>query len=237
MIYLLQGLDTIKARRKFESLIASLLARKKDSSQFRMEAENFDPNRLTELIVSQDLFVNKYIVGCAGLLSDKKSQEFMLANLVDMKDSPNIFILLEENLDEKILPQIKKFAEKELSFEKIARREERFNIFSLTDALGEKNRRQLWVLYQKALRLGIEDEEIFWKFAWMIKNMLLVKKAKDVSKTELKGFVLKKTQGYAKNYSAGELETLSSDLVNLFHNIRKGEGEMNIGLEKIIFGI
>ena len=36
-----------------------------------------------------------------------------------------------------------------------------FNIFSLTDAVGARNKKEAWVLYQKALLAGVSAEEIF----------------------------------------------------------------------------
>lgn len=237
MIYLIQGSDTLKTRNKYDSLIASLLFKKLDSLAWKIDSENFTEEKIKELIVSQDLFAHKYVVGCDHLIGDKKSQEFMLANLTEMKDSVNIFIILEDTLDEKILKQVKKYTEKDLSFDKKLGEERRFNIFAVTDALGERNRKRLWVLYQQSLRAGLEDEELFWKFQWMVKHMLFFKKAKDASKSELKGFSKSKIERYAKNYQTEELEGLSTKLVDLFHAVRRSEREIETGLEEIIFGI
>jgi len=237
MIYLIQGSDTIKTRHKYDALIESLLARKLDSLAWKIDSENFDEEKFRELIVSQDLFAHKYIVGCDHLVGDKKSQEFILANLSEIKESANIFIILEDSLDEKILKQVKKYTEKDLSFDKKLGEEKKFNIFAITDALGERNRKKLWILYQEALRAGIEDEEIFWKFQWMVKHMLFFKKSKEPSTSELKGFSKTKIEKYSRNYKTEELENLSTQLVSLFHAVRRGEGEMGMGLEKIVFGI
>lgn len=237
MIYLIQGSDSIKTRHKYDALIDSLLARKLDSLAWKIDSENFDEEKFRELIVSQDLFAHKYIVGCDHLIGDKKSQEFILVNLKEIKDSANIFIILEEALDPKILTQVKKYTEKDLSYDKKIGEEKKFNIFAITDALGERNRKKLWVLYQEALRVGLEDEELFWKFQWMVKHMLFFKKTKEPGKSELKGFAKLKIEKYARNYQIEELENLSTQLVDLFHAVRRSEGEMEIGLEKVIFGI
>jgi hypothetical protein len=149
----------------------------------------------------------------------------------------NIFIILEDALDEKILKQVKKYTEKDLSYDKKIGEEKKFNIFAITDALGERNRKKLWVLYQEALRAGLEDEELFWKFQWLVKHMLFFKKTKEPGKSELKGFAKAKIEKYARNYQTEELENLSTQLVDLFHAVRRSEGEMETGLEKIVFGI
>ncbi len=237
MIYLIQGSDSIKTRHKYDALIESLLARKLDSLAWKIDSENFSEEKMRELIVSQDLFAHKYIVGCDHLIGDKKSQEFMLDNLKEIKDSANIFIILEDSLESKILTQVKKHTEKDLSFDKKIGEEKRFNIFAVTDALGERNRKRLWVLCQEALRAGIEGEEIFWKFQWMVKHMLFFKKTTEANKSELKGFVKSKIERYARNYQTEELENLSTQLVDLFHSVRRSEGEMETELEKVIFTI
>jgi len=237
MIYLIQGSDNFKTRHKYDALIESLLTRKLDSLAWKIDGENFDEEKFKELIVSQDLFAHKYIVGCDHLIGDKKSQEFILANLKEIKNSANIFIILEDTLEPKLLTQVKKYTEKDLSYDKKIGEEKRFNIFALTDALGERNRKKLWVLYQEALQGGLEEEEIFWKFQWLVKHMLFFKKTREPGKSELKGFAKTKIEKYARNYQTEELENLSTQLVDLFHSVRRGEKEMDIGLELFVFGI
>ena len=237
MIYLIQGSDEIKTRHKYDAVIESLLARKKDSVAWKIDSENFDEEKFRELIVAQDLFVSKYVVGCDHLIGNKKSVDFILENLDAIKNSANIFIILEDALDEKTLKQVRKFTEKDLSFDKKIGEEKRFNVFALTDALGERNRKKLWVLYQEALRSDVPAEDIFWRLQWMVKHLLFFKKTKDPSSSELKGFAKSKIQNYSKNFTSLELENLSIRLVELFHSVRRGDGEIEIELEKFVFGI
>jgi hypothetical protein len=94
MIYLIQGSDSIKTRNKYDSLIASLLVRKLDSLAWKIDSENYDEEKMRELIVSQDLFAHKYVVGCDHLIGNKKSKDFILDSLAGIKDSQNVFIIL-----------------------------------------------------------------------------------------------------------------------------------------------
>jgi len=238
MIYLIQGSDTFKTRDKYDSLIASLLARKLDSFAWKIDGENWNEETFKELIVSQDLFAKKYIVGCDHLLADKKSREIVLERLSEMKESANIFIILESELEAEASKIVHKYAEKDLSFDKKLGEKKSFNIFALTDALGERNRKRLWVLYQEALRADLSAEEVFWKFQWLVKHLLFFKVAKNPATSELKeGFAKKKILGFGKNYTKEELEKMSSELVDLFHRVRGGEGEMETELEKWVFGV
>ncbi|MBX4189584.1 hypothetical protein KW785_03260 [Candidatus Parcubacteria bacterium] len=112
-----------------------------------------------------------------------------------------------------------------------------FNIFSLTDAIGARDKRGAWVLYQKALASGLVAEEIFWRVTWIAKSMLLASKTESYKETEMKEFPYKKAKGYAKNFSREELEDLSESLVVGYHNTRRGLGEIETLLEKSILSL
>lgn len=64
-----------------------------------------------------------------------------------------------------------------------------FNVFALTDSVGERDKRKSWTLYQKALAGGMSAEEVFWRIVWVVKTMLLVSKTKSAEEAEVKPFV------------------------------------------------
>lgn len=112
-----------------------------------------------------------------------------------------------------------------------------FNIFSLTDAIGSRNKKEAWVLYQKALASGMVAEEIFWKVMWTIKTMLLAKRTKTAEEAEMKTFPYNKAKSNLKNFKEGELEKISENLVIGYHNARRGIGEIDTLIEKILLGL
>ncbi len=112
-----------------------------------------------------------------------------------------------------------------------------FNVFSLTDALGSRDKKQAWSLYQKALASGLSAEEIFWKIFWIVKSMMIALKTKSYSETEMKEFPYKKAKQYANNFSKDELEKLSEILVVGYHNARRGIGEIDSLIEKLLLGL
>ena len=112
-----------------------------------------------------------------------------------------------------------------------------FNIFSLTDALGAKNKKKAWALYQKALLAGLSPEEIFFKIVWQIKTLLIASRTKNVSETDMKVFPYNKAKGYLRNFKSGELENLSEKLVIGYTLARQGENEIETLLEKIILAL
>ena len=109
-----------------------------------------------------------------------------------------------------------------------------FNIFTLTDALGARDKKQAWILYQKALLAGVSPEEIFFKLFWQVKSMLTVSKVKDIRETDMKPFTFNKSKSFLKNFKDGELEKLSESLVTGFILARRGEGEIETLIEKLL---
>ena len=109
-----------------------------------------------------------------------------------------------------------------------------FNIFALTDAVGARKKRDAWVLYQKALAIGLAPEEVFYKIQWQVKTMMLASKTKSAAEAEMKPFPYNKAKGFLKNFQTSELINLSTDLVQGYHQVRRGVGEMETFVEKMI---
>ena len=81
MLYLLHGTDSRKSREKLHSLVESMLSKKPNASDFRMDDENFSEARLEEFIGSSGLFESKYIVVADKLLEKKEIKEIVLKKL------------------------------------------------------------------------------------------------------------------------------------------------------------
>ena len=117
------------------------------------------------------------------------------------------------------------------------------NIFHIADAVAEKDRGRAWLLFQKALLSGMDPEEIFWKITWQIKNLLLIKKLpfsseeEIIEATNLHPYVVKKTLSASRNYSEEELTGYSSELIDLYHNARRGLADFDVGIEKFLIKI
>ncbi len=112
-----------------------------------------------------------------------------------------------------------------------------FNIFALTDALGGRNKKEAWILYQKALAAGVSAEEVFFKLVWQVKSMLIASKTKTVGETDMKPFPYNKAKSFLKNFKPGELEKLSEDLVTGYILARRGKGEVETSVEKLLLGL
>jgi len=121
---------------------------------------------------------------------------------------------------------------------KAVAKKDSFNIFTLTDAIGARKKKDAWILYQKALASGMVADDIFWRaIAWEIKTLLLASKTSSAEESGLNPFVYQKAKAYSKNFKQGELEQISENLVVGYHNARRGIGEIETLIEKILLGL
>ena len=149
-----------------------------------------------------------------------------------LKASENIFIVIENTLDKATLTKFEKNAEKVQEFSAEKKAPVKFNMFSLTDALGSRNSKRLWTLYQKAVRADAVDEELHGIVFWQVKSMLLASASSDAKSAGLNPLVYSKSKSYAKNFTPAELQNLSSQLVRMYHRAHRGEVDFGNELEK-----
>ena len=112
-----------------------------------------------------------------------------------------------------------------------------FNIFSFTDAFGMRDKKQAWILYQKALAAGLAPEEVFWKVVWQVKTLLVAERTKSAEEADMKPYPYSKAKQALKNWKERELEKLSESLVVGYHEARRGEGEIETLVERIILSL
>ena len=239
MIYLLYGSDTEKARTKLHELVAGLIKKKPDASHTVLSDESFSENILEEYMGGAGLFSQKMIVEALNVFRNKDAKEIIVKKLKEIKESENIFVFLEGELDKKTLEKFEKNSEKIQEFAEARPRGEasprlEFNIFSLTDTLGRRDKKNLWVLYTKAKMEEKADEEIHGILFWQVKSMLVASKSKSASEAGLKPFVYDKSRQMASNFKAGELEKTSMKLVSMYHDAHRGICDFSDALEKFI---
>ena len=245
MLYLFYG-DKIKGKEKVAKLIDDFKKKRPESDVYKLSPDNFDEAGFLDLVGGQMLFAEKFLVVCDGLSGDKNSQDFIFKKLEEISASKNIFFFVEDDLEDKDFEKLKKVAEKVFEFKEAKETKKEwnkgFNIFSISDALVEKDKKKLWVIYNKAEREGIRAEEVFWKLVWQVKNILLGKIAEEkgdgsVGKLKISPFVLGKAKKYGKKFSRSELLCFYSDLVRLYHDSRRGVNDFDLAVEKFILNL
>src|SRR3989344_860350 len=241
MIYFFYGEDNAKNVKKATTLVQSLLRKKPDASYFKLDTDSFNRALFEELLESSALFESKYLIYGNNLLLTKEYEENFEENLKRIKDSPHIFIFVEQKLSAPLLKKIKLYAEK-IHEEKgtLFRKEFSPGLFSLTDALGEKNQKKIWKTLHEAYRNGNDSEEVFNILVWQTKMLLIAKKItsqKEADELGIKPFPFKKACAYAKNFTEKELQKLLKSFTTLIHEARFGKKELDLGIEYIILSL
>lgn len=239
MLYVLHGPDIESGRKKLHTLLEGVQKKRPDASLFRFTSENVDTQELRDLVEARGLFEAKHIVLIDLPFGTADAKRVVLDLVPDFGKSENLFVLFEGDVDAKTLSALGKHAEKIQAHSTHAKEKkvDTFNRFALPEALGKRDKKMLWVLYQKALRSGMVEEEIHGLLFWQVKTMLLAAGAGSAEESSLKPFVFSKAKSAARNYSKDELIKLSEDLVRLYHEVRRGKVDMEIGLERFVLGV
>lgn len=236
MIIFIHGEDKDKSRKKAHELIDNLRKKKPDASFFKINSENWSGEAISEYALGQGLFSNKYIVFLDMVCENKDLKDSFIDRLDEMKDSENVFIILEGKLDKASTTKIEKRSDKVQLFEIAEKpyKKEEFNIFSLGDALGNRDKKNLWMLYRMAINHGKVPEEIAGTLFWQLKSIMIAGKSKDALSSGLSPFVYNKSKNYLKNFKDDEIYKIIESLISISHDSRRGIGEMETSLERWI---
>lgn len=237
MIYFIFGDDRQKVHNTAHGVVAVLQKKRPDALQFRITGDEWNKDSFDGIAGGQGLFESKYIIVLDSVFKNEEAADYVEDKLKELKEADHAFVFIEYSPTATTKNPLKKFAEKtwEVSDEK-KQKKEVFNIFSLTDALGERNRGKLWVLYQKAVMGGAEPEEIHGILFWQVKSMLLAAQSRSAEEAGLKPFVWSKSKRFLGNYSTDELKKISNDMVNLYHQSRLESESLETNLELFVVG-
>ena len=235
MLYAITGTDREKVLEKLDALILSFEKKYNDPGIVRIGTEELGRGVLEEYAGAQGLFNETLIVVLDELLDAEEDD--IAEKFSDFKESRNIFICLQVKPKGDTRRKLEKYAEKIEAFELPKGKKDSFDIFALTDALGRRDRKNAWVLYQKARATGAEEEQLHGMVFWMVKGMLLASRAKSAKEAGLSPFVYSKASSFAKNYTEEELEKLSQSLISTYHDSRRGIEELPIALERLILSL
>jgi hypothetical protein len=233
MLYFIHG-DANKIFKKAQAMADSLLAKKPDASLFKITQDNFSNNKLDELLGGQGLFVNKYIVTMSRLLEKEDFADLLLDQLKEISESDNIFIWTEEKVKKPDLKKIDKIATKVQEYKpQVTKEKTKMQIFDLANAVGDKDKKKAWILYQKALR-DYSPEEIYGTLWWQFKSMLLASKTNSPTEAGMKDFPYKKAKQFSSKYEPSELESVAKKLISVYHKSRIDSEDLASNLEKFI---
>ncbi|MBU3925836.1 hypothetical protein KJ763_01555 [Patescibacteria group bacterium] len=173
MLYFFYGQDSFRSRQKINELLEFFRSQKQNSETFRINAENFDTEEFEGLLKSESLFGNKNIIIGTNLLTNKIVSSLILKNLERFRDSKNVFLFLEKEIDDDYLEKIKDNAEKIQKFDlltgvklkkwvedEIDKRKIKLTA-SLQEKILEKCNSDLWCVFSEIEKYELSEGQTF----------------------------------------------------------------------------
>lgn len=238
MLFIFHGTDVRKCLEKSHSLVNSLRAKKPDATFVSIDAEHWGPSIIEDHLGGQGLFSNKYIILLDRVTENKDAKEILPDFAEAMKESANIFIVLEGKLNVELKKSFEKHADKIVVCDESTAgdsfKKKEFSVFALGDALASREPFKAWALYRQAVEKGMESESILGTLFWQMKSVKVAARAGSAGESGLNPFVFGNCKRFARNFSESELDGYISDLLVLYHDGHRGMADIEIGLEKLL---
>lgn len=200
-----------------------------------VEATNFEPGQLSDALGASSLFG-----GAEWFVLDTPSlnPDFMASvkeSLSELSESANTFVVLEDSLLAAPKKAYEKYAvdSKEFKLSKT----ERFNSFSLAEALATKDKRKLWVLLQESKMSGSRAEETVGILWWQLKSLRLASLTNSAEEAGMKDFPYSKAKRALSKFAPKDADQLSHSLLKLYHEGHGGVRDMDEALEEWVLQV
>jgi len=196
----------------------------------KIESGSFARGLLSDMLGATSLFggTELYLIDTPS--EDVEFYNEIISVLSEMSASANHFLVIENSLLAAEKKKFEKWATVMEEFKKTA--ETPFNVWAMADALAQRDKKSLWVLLQDAKRAGLVAEEIIGTIWWQLKNLRLAMMAKSAVEAGMKDFPFNKAKRALSNFKPGEIEILSRDLLEVYHNGHGGVRDIDEGLEE-----
>lgn len=200
----------------------------------RIEGERFVPGLLANLTESVSLFGDRpvYLLDTPSEYEDFFTE--LLENRKTLQASPFPFVVIEHNLP---AADKKKFSVAEKLEVYTQEKIKKFDLFSLTEALARRDKKQLWVLLQEARRANHSGEEIIGLLWWQLKTIRLAQVTQSADEAGVKPYPYQKAKQALRQYSEEELQVSMQSLLQVYHDGHGGIRDMEYALEQWVLGL
>ena len=188
MIILFAGND-VGAKHKASDKFLKALPR--GTEVLEIEKSTWNAAQTQRLYSGAGSFSPKSAVIFSNILESAEMRDFLLPRLEKLQDSENYFIFLEGKLPKTTLDAFKKARAEINLYNQEEKKETRFNSFLLANALGAKNKLNLWIYFRQALARGVALEELAGVLFWKAKDMILKKNFGKWNEKELQNLASK----------------------------------------------
>jgi hypothetical protein len=221
MLYIFYGNDIKKVLGQSQKMVEAMKTKREFAQVFYFYSDDFNKENLDIRQSSQGLFFDKHIFIFKNFIGGKKEvRDYVLNKLQDFIDSPHLYIILENDIDEKYLEKInfikipvaniKEFKTKVFIKEDISRK-----MFSLV---------QLIVGFKSRSTKNLTDKI-------NIINQIDDIKKEGVAPEEFFGILWWRY----KKYASKDMKNMRA-LLDVYHDGHGGEEEMWVGLERWLLG-
>ncbi len=233
MLFVFFGSDIVQVRKQAYDRVR--VYEEKGDDIVRITPETYAEGQLIDLLGAASLFARSQVIVLDMFSEDEAIFAHLLAHTKEMAESSNIFICIEGPLGASQKKSLLLVAHEQNEYTESEK--EKFNSFLLADALAMRDRRTLWLLLMRAWREGLSPEEIIGTLYWQIKMLRLAEKTSSAEEAGQKSFVYGKAKRALKQFKEGELETLSRDLLSMYHDGHLGKRDIDIALERWVLTV
>lgn len=232
MLHVFFGTNTAQVRQEAFAFLDTLSSEQTEVT--KIVSEEFAEGRVLERAQGSGLFEQVEII----ILDTPSENELFLSEVLgalsDIQNSTNHFVLIEGSIDAATKKKLTKHAE---DMREIKAEKDTFQIFALTDALLQRDKKTLWLLFMEAKKRGVTNEEIIGILFWQIKILRLAEKTKSAEEAGQKPYPYQKAKRALAKFKEGEVDALSSSLLRLYHEGHGGKKDLDLGLEQWVLSI
>jgi DNA polymerase III delta subunit len=235
MIRAFIGLDTQKAREAMRSAVEREIAEQRDVLVSRFSDVSFDPALASDALGAQNLFGGGNIVVFESLLDHAEGEVFYRTML---PLTQNTVFLREAEVNKDFLLFLNDIAEVS-EFTPVKKFKKPENSFALADAIGARDKKTVWVEFEKVRRQGAAMEEVHGTIFWAFKSMYITATVskEEAFATGMKDYTYRTYLNFSKKYLHAELKERLGELKEMYHLAHRGEGELDILLEQFLLKI
>ena len=238
MLYVFYGSDRAKCLAYTAKFLTAVHYKRPEAEHFIFNEDNFDSRVASELVSAQGLFEAKHIVELRDILAQPNGLEWLEAELPGLVQAEHIFVVVETKILALLKKKLTEAGAQLKEFSAVTSKAKRDNfIYSIGDALGERNRQKLWLTLAEAKLRGYVAEEVFWQLWGMVVNLSLAAGEPDNQKLPVAPFVASKLRRFGRNYTEAELLSIMGELLVLYHETRRRSRDLDVALERWVLGV
>ncbi len=238
MLTIFHGNDEVVVRGKARAYALSLKEVGEDT--LVLESDSFDVGRLEEVLFAQTFAgfgATQTVVLCDHVFENADAKTFFDKFSEEIHAAGNHCILAEKTLTAGVLSNLKKIGAKIFDLKTEKKDTRAFNTFALGDALGMKDKKNLWILFAQAREAGLEGEEICGVLLWQLKNILLAQSTKTFTEASVSEYPYKKAKQFSKVWKENELKNSLLELAKMYHDAHRGKGDFMNRLELFVLRV